>query len=158
MENYRILNKKESDKILNIIKENYGIKELNLDCTILINKEGKVFFISKDINKIDLNKLRINELGLYVARLDKELRLTIEGSYIFGKYATKNILELNEDEMNAWMKGEEIYTDKEFKSFVILKHNDDYLGTGKYKEGKILNYVPKERWIKPYLNQDTVVI
>jgi NOL1/NOP2/fmu family ribosome biogenesis protein len=158
MENLRILNKKENERILNIIKENYDIKDIDFDCAMLINKEGKIFLISNDIHKIDLNKLRVNELGLYIARLDKELRLTIEGSQIFGKYANKNILEINEDQANKWMTGEEINCHKEFDSFVIIKYKDNYLGTGKYKEGRIINYIPKERWIKiNSLDQDTNV-
>ena len=43
------------------------------------------------------------------------------------------------------MKGEDL--DKEFngKGFLIIKHNNDYLGTGKYRDGRILNFVPKTR-------------
>ena len=113
-----------------------------------MNREGKIFLISRDINKIDLSKLRINELGLYVARLDKELRLTIEGSQLFGKYVTKNVYEIGKEKVFSWLNGNDITCDKEFDGFVIIKNKDDFLGTGKYKEGKILNYIPKERRIK----------
>ena len=77
MENLKFLNKKESKRILEKIKEQFGIKKLDFNYEMLMNKDGKVFLISKNINKIDLSKLRINELGLYVARFDKELRLSI---------------------------------------------------------------------------------
>src|SRR3989344_6111163 len=123
MENLKFLNKKESERILDLIKEQFGIKKLELDYGILMNREGKIFLISRDVNKIDLSKLRINELGLYVARLDKEI--------VF-----------------PWLNGNDITCDKEFNGFVIIKNKDDFLGTGKFKEGKILNYIPKERRIK----------
>ena len=148
MQNLKILNKKESERILNRIKEQFGIKKIDFDCGILENKDGKIFLMTKDINKIDLSKLRINELGLYVARLDKELRLTIEGSQLFGKDATKNVYEINKERANSWMQGNDINCDEDFDGFVILKYKDDFLGTGKCKDGKILNYVPKERRIK----------
>ena len=148
MENLKFLNKKESERILDLIKKQFGIKKLRFDYGMLMNREGKIFLISKDVNKIDLSKLRINELGLYVARLDKELRLTIEGSQLFGKYVTKNVYEIGKEKVFSWLNGNDITCDKEFDGFVIIKNKDDFLGTGKYKEGKILNYIPKERRIK----------
>mgnify|MGYP001590632515 FL=1 len=148
MENLKFLNKKEIEKILNKIKEQFGIKKLDFDYGILQNKQGKIFLISKDVNKIDLSKLRINELGLYVARLDKGLRLTIEGSQLFGKNATKNVYEVNGEEANSWLQGNEIDCSKEFNGFVIVKYKDNYLGSGKCKNNKILNFIPKERRIK----------
>jgi len=148
MENLKFLNKKESGRILNKIKEQFGIKKLDFDYGILQNKQGKIFLISKDVNKIDLSKLRINELGLYVARLDKGLRLTIEGSQLFGKNATKNVYEVNGEEANSWLQGNEIDCSKEFNGFVIVKYKDNYLGSGKCKNNKILNFIPKERRIK----------
>jgi len=148
MENLKFLNKKESGRILNKIKEQFGIKKLDFDYGILQNKQGRIFLISKDINKVDLSRLRINELGLYVARLDKGLRLTIEGSQLFGKNATKNVYEVNGEEANSWLQGNEIDCSKEFNGFVIVKYKDNYLGSGKCKNNKILNFIPKERRIK----------
>ena len=148
MENLKFLNKKEIGRILNKIKEQFGIKKLDFDYGILQNKQGKIFLISKDINKIDLSKLRINELGLYIARLDKGLRLTIEGSQLFGRNATKNVYEVNGEEANSWLQGNEIDCSKEFNGFVIVKYKDNYLGSGKCKNNKILNFIPKERRIK----------
>ena len=148
MENLRILNKKESERILEKIKEQFGIDKIDFDYKILQNKKGKIFLISRDISKIDLSRLRINELGLYIARLDKELRLTIEGSQIFGKYATKNIYKIDDEQENLWLNGNDLSCDKIFNGFVIIKHDGDFLGSGKWKDSKILNYIPMERRIK----------
>ena len=148
MENLRILNKKEISRILEKIKEQYGIIKLDFDYGMLRHKEGKIFIVTKEINKIDLSKLRINNLGLYVINLNKELRLSIEGSQIFGKYAKKNIHEINEEEAYSWLNGNDLICNKEYNGFVIIKSKDNYLGTGKYKDNKITNFVPKERRIK----------
>lgn len=148
MENIKILNKKESNLIINQIKGHFGIDEIKLDYGILKNKEGKFYLISKIINQIDINKLRINELGLYIARFDKELRLTMEGSQLFGKYATRNVYEINREEANSWMQGNDLKCDKAFNGFVIIRYRNDYLGCGKCKDNKILNYIPKERRVK----------
>ena len=145
---FRILNKKETSRILNKIKEQFNIDEIKLNSKLIQNKENKIFLITKDINKINLNKLRINNIGLYIARYDGELRLTIEGSQLFGKFAKKNIHEINNDEVKLWMTGNKIKCDKIYNGFVIIKHGNNFLGTGKYKDNEIINYIPKERWIK----------
>ena len=102
--------------------------------------------ISRDLEKIDTSKIRINNLGLYIAEVKKEqLRLSIEGSQLIGPVATKNVLELDTAQMKKWFKGEDIDVDEEFEGFAILKHGDDFIGSGKYKEGHIINFVPKAR-------------
>ena len=148
MENLKILNRKEIKRIFDKFKEQYDIENLDLNYGFLQNREGKIFIISKDIKKINLGKLRINNLGLYIARLDKDLRLTIEGTQLFGKYAKKNVYEINDEDVHSWMSGKEINCEKEFKGFVIIKNEDNYLGSGRYSNGKIINFIPKERWIK----------
>jgi len=148
MQNLKFLNKKEAERIINKIKYQFGINKLDFNYGMLQNKEGKIFIISKDVNKIDLSKLRINELGLYIAKIDKELRLTIEGSQLFGKSATKNVYGINEEEADSWMQGNEISCSKEFNGFVIIKYKNNYIGSGKWKDYKIINFIPKERRIK----------
>ncbi len=149
MENLKILNKKEVKLILKKIKENFDIKNIDFNYGILRNKDGKIFLISKDINKVNLNKLRVNEIGLYIAKFDKELRLTIEGTQLFGRFCNKNVYEVDKEIAYSWMSGRDIPCAKEFKGFVIVKYDNNYLGTGKWKDDKILNYIPMERRIKP---------
>ena len=93
----KILNKKEIKRILEKIKEQFGVYNFEFDYGMLMNKEGKIFLVSKAINKVDLSKLRINIIGLYIERLEKEIRLSIEGSQIFGKYASKNVYEVTQE-------------------------------------------------------------
>ena len=99
--------------------------------------------------KIELSRLRLNSVGMYFCENDgKGIRLSIEGSQLIGPKATKNVIELNDEETKNWFKGEDL--EKEYKDcngFVILKHNNDFLGTGKYANGRILNYVGKSRRI-----------
>ena len=86
---------------------------------------------------------------MYFCEHDKTgIRLSIEGSRIVGPKAAKNIVELDEEQVRNWFKGGDLELEcKDCSGFVILKHKNDFLGTGKYKEGKILNYVSKTRRI-----------
>ncbi|MCD4666647.1 hypothetical protein K8R47_02450 [archaeon] len=143
-----ILNKKETKKILEEIQNQYGIKKLELDYVFLRNNKNKIYITNKNIGKLDLNNFKINNIGLYFADVSNKIRLSIEGSQLVGKNAKKNVLEINEEEVQKWLRGYDLNTKKEFQDFVIIKHKDDYLGTGKYKENKILNFVSKDRRIK----------
>lgn len=146
MQQLKILNKKEIKKLLELIKNQWGFKE-ELDYAFLINKKDKVYIINSDIKNIDLEKLKIDSIGLYFGENIKgEFRLSIEGSQIIGPHAVKNITEIDEKEKKEWLRGNDLV--KELKGengFIIIKSNEDYLGCGKYREGKTLNYIPKAR-------------
>lgn len=146
MPELKILNNKEIKEILKLIEKQWGAK-LKLDYGFLKNNKNRVFVISKDISKIDISKLRLNSVGMYFCEIDKHgIRLSIEGSQIVGPKSTKNIVELDEEETKKWFKGEDLEKEcQDCSGFVILKNNNDFLGTGKYANGKVLNYVGKSR-------------
>ena len=145
MQNLKILNKKEIKNILELIKTHFGC-ELELDYAFLMNQKNRIFIANKELFDVDTKKIRINSIGLYFGELsNNELRLTIEGSQLIGPKSTKNVVELNDSEMRKWLKGEDLEKEVGEKGFVILKHGDDYLGSGRVKDDKILNYVPKTR-------------
>ena len=146
MPELKILSNKEIKEILKLIENQWDAK-LKLDYGFLKNNKNRVFIVSKDISKIDFSKLRLNSVGMYFCEIDnKGIRLSIEGSQIIGPKATKNIVELDEEETKKWFKGEDLEEEcKDCSGFVVLKYKNDYLGTGKYANGKILNYVGKSR-------------
>jgi len=145
MQDLRVLEKKNKKTFLQLLKKQFGFED-KLDYAYLTNNKNKIFIVNRDIAEIDLNKIRINSAGLYIAEFkNNEVRLSIEGSQLIGKKAKKNIIELNEKQAREWLKGKDIELKAKEKGFVILKHNKDYLGSGKVKEDKILNFVPKTR-------------
>ena len=84
---------------------------------------------------------------MYLGELrNGELRLSIEGSQIIGKGSDKNIADI--EDTRAWLRGEDLELVGDYSGFVIIRHNKDFLGCGRYKEGKILNFVPKARRLK----------
>ncbi len=148
MQNLKILNRKEIKEIFSKIKEQYGIEDIELEYVFLRNNEDKIFIANRDIGRIDFNKIKINNIGLYFCAIENdEVRLTVEGTQIIGKQATKNVVELNSEQVKEWFKGNDIELIKEINGFVILKYNNDFLGSGKYKNNKIINFLPKERRI-----------
>ena len=148
MPELKILNNKEIKEIYGMIENQWGAK-IKLDYGFLKNNKNRVFIVTKDISKIDTSKLRLNSAGMYFCEIDnKGIRLSIEGSQIIGKHASKNVVELTEEEAKKWFKGEDLEKEcKNCSGFVILKNENDFLGTGKYANRKILNYVTKARRI-----------
>ena len=145
MQNLKILKKKDKKRFLELLKKQFGFEE-KLDYNFLINTKNKIFIINKDLVNIDMEKIRINSIGLYIAEFrNDEVRLSIEGSQLIGKNAKKNILELNDKQARDWMKGNDLEIETKEKRFVIIKNNNDYLGSGKSTLDKILNFVPKSR-------------
>ena len=147
MQNLKHLGNKEKKSLFKKIEDQYGIDDLKLDYLFFKNNEGRIFIINKNFRNLSINDINLNSIGLYFCRLDKELRFSIEGSQIIGHLAKKNVIELDDNNSKSWLKGEDVEYAKEKcdETFVILKNKGDYIGSGKYKDGKILNYVPKER-------------
>jgi NOL1/NOP2/fmu family ribosome biogenesis protein len=148
MENLRVLNSKEKKRLLNLINEQFEC-DFDLDYEVFMNNRNRIFLLSKDFSKIEISKLRINSLGLYFGEVsEKEIRLSLDGSFIIGKTAKRNVVSLDDEQARKWMAGEDIAVDSTLSGFVIIKNNDDFLGCGKISNGKLYNYVPKERRVK----------
>jgi NOL1/NOP2/fmu family ribosome biogenesis protein len=161
-----ILSKKEIKKILSILEKHYGFTA-ELDYTFLWSSREKLYLVSPDFQKIDDTKLRIDSLGLYFAFYnDKELRLTIDGSQLIGPHAKKGIIEIDSKDAGQWLRGydldipyEKLSSGKNAehpelieakdggKGFLLVKHCSDFMGSGKLKDGKLLNHIPKTRRI-----------
>ncbi|MCH8004466.1 MAG: hypothetical protein IH934_07610 [Nanoarchaeota archaeon] len=147
MPELKILNTKEIKKILKLIENQWNAK-LTLKYAFLKNNKNRIFIVNKDIEKIDMSKLRINSIGMYFCEINnQDTRLSIEGSQIIGPTATKNIVDISEEQAKQWLHGEDLEIEGNYDGFVIVKYNNNFLGSGKYKDGRVLNYVSKSRRI-----------
>lgn len=147
IKNINFLNSKEIKELKKKLLDEYGFSG-ELDYGFLITETNKIYLINRDITRIDFKILKINNMGLYFCQdYGNELRLSIEGSQIIGPNSTK-IVELDKKTAREWLKGFDIAYDGATKGFVIIKSGNDYMGCAKHKDGKLLNYVPKERRIK----------
>lgn len=146
MQKLDILNSKQRKELAQILNKQFGCK-FEFDYEVFVNRHNKIFLLNKDIKKINMDDLRINSLGLYFGHIydNNEFRLSIEGSQIIGKIAKKNVLKLNDEQADLWMEGQDTKVETDVEGFVIIKNKGDFLGCGKLKNKKLLNYVPKER-------------
>jgi NOL1/NOP2/fmu family ribosome biogenesis protein len=142
----KALASKEKKQLLAQIKDQWNA-DFKPELVFFINDKQKLYAVHKDIAKIDLSGARINSVGFYFGEQKKgELRLSIEGSQLIGPIAKKNVVEIDDDETLSWMRGEDLDKEVGCSGFVIIKHDKDYMGTGKCtQDNRILNFVPKAR-------------
>jgi NOL1/NOP2/fmu family ribosome biogenesis protein len=144
MQQIRAMNSKEKKELNKMLIDQFGagIEGYN----VFINPKNKIFLIGEEYSKINIEKLRINSLGLYFGEIyEGKVRLSIEGAQIIGKTAASNILVVDDTQANIWMKGEDFDIDSDLEGFVIIKNREDVLGCGKIAGKKLDNYMPKER-------------
>ncbi len=90
------------------------------------------------------------EGGVYFGKVESDgIRLTIEGSFLVGPKATKNVIEISWKDTKRWLSGEDISVEFEGNAWVILHHGPYWLGGGKAVNGVVKNYVPKDRRLNP---------
>ena len=149
IKNAEVLNSKRIKQILQLLKLQWNYSE-TFEYGFL-QKENDLFLITRDLDKIDVQEVNVNSLGMYFGELRHDtLRLSIEGSQIVGKNATKNVMELNNEQLQHWLRGDDMdvanikgnYGDN---NFVLIKHEKNFYGCGRVKDGTLLNFVPKSR-------------
>jgi len=134
----------------------YGIEEL----PFLLMKSGKDkvrgysgSLSLEEIRKIQRNS-RVEIIGIYLFHeYPTEIRLSLDALHLLKDQITKNIIEINKKQKDSWFRGEDILLTKEEeeklkgegRGFKVIKHKDDLIGMGKLTEGRITNYLPKER-------------
>ena len=144
---FKVLNSKEVKEIRHILERQYGAGE-KLAYSFLLTGNNDIYVANQSIKSLDFKSVRINTIGIYFGELkDDEIRLSIEGSQIIGPLAKKNVFDTDSKIGRMWMYGLDIPCKEEFNEFVIIKSGNDFMGAGRYKEGKILNHVPKGRRI-----------
>lgn len=147
------LSHQETQEILSKLNKQFGVQEIP-GRLIKIGKE-KIFLFQgnfsdeqiKDLEKITF----IERIGIYFGKifdLTGEIRLSIEGTQILKNQIIKNIFEINDEQLDSWMQGQELNIQTGLKGIIIIKHNEDYLGCGKASENKIGNFIPKMRRLK----------
>lgn len=158
MSSLRPLNGKERKRILEQLERQFGCDAASLKRFVFLlhEKKGKVYVANEALFDLDLERLRVDRIGLYLGSLlnNGELRLSVEGSQMVGPASTTNVLSLSDGEFSAWIRGGAIPTATELRGFVIVRHGVDFCGCGKpvldEKDGSwsLHNYVPKTRYVR----------
>ena len=148
-----ILSPKETQEVLSKLNEQFGIKEIP-GKLIKIGKE-KIYLFNGDFSEEQIKNLEkitfIERIGIYFAKIflpTNEIKLSIEGTQTLKNQITKNIFEINNEQLENWMFGRELNIKTGLRGIIAIKHQDDFLGCGKASENKIGNFIPKSRRLR----------
>ena len=150
MQKLTILNSREIKKVREMLVHDFDYYPSG-DFALLRSENQRLFLVNRDIAKLNLDHLKIDRIGLYFGELrDTQFRLSKEGAQFLVTKArednkeVKNIVELDPEQVREYFAGKDLETDCGKSShLIILHHQGMVLGCAQYKEGKILNFLPK---------------
>jgi len=160
MQNLKFLNSKERKEFYKSLEKTYGFLG-ELDGNLLLSpKEQKVYLLSgAELLEPGFDKeLRIDRAGLYIAKyLSNGIQLNVEGSQLIGPRSTRHILEIDEDHLEPWVKGQDFDLSlgeseriNGESGLFMVRFRDDFMGSAIIKEGKVRNQLSKIRWVKDF--------
>ena len=148
-----IFSNRETQEILSKLKEQFKIQKIP-GRLIKIGKE-RIFLFNGDFSDEQIKNLEkiafIEKIGIYIGAIflpTDEIRLSIEGTQIFKDQITKNIFEINNEQLEKWMQGEELNIKTGLKGIIVIKYGNNFLGCGKASENKVGNFIPKSRRLR----------
>jgi NOL1/NOP2/fmu family ribosome biogenesis protein len=148
--NVRFIKSNEKRDITQALNEQFGLTEL----PFLLIESGKekirgfTGHMSKD-EMVELSKLaNIEIVGLYIIKREADLRLSLDATHLLSKQLTKNIIDINDEQYQQWIRGHDLDIKTEESGTVLIRYNSDFIGCGKSNKEKIFNYVPKDRRLR----------
>ena len=147
----KIFNANRKQEVVEKLKSQFGVKEV--EGVFVMRGSERLFLFQGDFGKAQIQGLErtvpIERVGVYFGKvINDEIRLSIEGVHVLKNQITKNIFELDKEQAEQWMKGQELDIQTGKRGFLIMKYGEDFLGCGKASELKIGNFIPKSRRLK----------
>ena len=76
----------------------------------------------------------------------ENIRLSFDATSVLG--VKENILEVSDEQALEWLKGQDIQSNEDLKGVIAIKNKGNFLGVGKAGQGRITNFVPKDRRLR----------
>jgi NOL1/NOP2/fmu family ribosome biogenesis protein len=147
------------------LEERFGLVRADFKGFSFVSDEKRIYVANdKTIHEI-ADPARVVSYGIVAMRVQRDGRMlkpTTNFFQIFGGKARKNVVELNDEEKEGYIRGFNIEVEPEkmpkevTKGFVILSWKGHVLGCGYLnKEGIIENQLPKSRTLKIKMDDDS---
>jgi NOL1/NOP2/fmu family ribosome biogenesis protein len=141
-------NQAERKEILDYFSNRFGIPEKAFEGFCFLKGERKIWVVRDhpELERI-LNQLKCESAGIPLLRTKISMwKPTTTGLHLFGLRATRNMIDLEGDSLQAFLKGEAI--DGSFPlepGFVIVRCKGKVLGCGIYGKGGLRSQLPEKR-------------
>lgn len=144
---YEQCSKGETEEYLRYFENRFGIPRRVFRGLSFLKRGKNIWIFSGDLGVVSETE-RIETVGIKAISISrKAVKPTTAFIQAFGKHATKNVVDLkNEEEMIEFMTGGVIK--RKFnvsKGYVIVKFGDDVLGCGLYTDLGLISQIPKAR-------------
>ena len=106
--NLRFIKTPEKRKIIEKLKEQFGIEELPY--LLIESGKEKIRAFSGHLSKEELMKIKdlayVEVIGLYLLKEENsEFRLSLDASLALSNQITKNIIEISDQQFEDWIRG-----------------------------------------------------
>ncbi len=153
MSKLKVMSREERKELMSHLESRFGLKEEIFRNYVFIRSGRKVWMTTPEVIDKNFSGFNVEVAGMLFARWEKrkeKIKLTTNAAQVFGKYAGKNVVEVNEEQLHQIICGLNIYdidVDCE-DGYVILRYGKHVLGIG-LKQGRFIkNMIPKARRIK----------
>lgn len=143
------LTEQEREEILFYLEERFGFPRSLFDSYTFLKGTINFWMLTKTEHLYKLKNLTPEVVGLlFLRRVSQYLKPTSAFLQRFGKYATKNVVPLNKEQLLALRENLKIAINLPLSpGYVVLRDEDWILGCGFYTSGKLFAYF-EEKLIK----------
>ena len=102
-------------------------------------------------NTLELERIIPESKGICVFRLDKSPKPTTNFLQLFGKYITKNYVEINNENTIKYCRGDDLILENSealIPGFMLIANKKRFLGCGHWNGELLKNQLPKSKFCK----------
>ena len=141
------LNKERIELVMEYCLERFGISHGHLDdYSWYIGSKNRIY-----IGPSELERIRPESIGLCIFRIDKSPKPTTNFIQLFGHLITKNVIEINENEVIDFCRGKDLKPNgirNVLPGFVAVKNGSRSIGCGHWNGNLLKNQIPKSKFCK----------
>jgi len=141
-------NEVERKEILDYLSSRFGIPEKAFEGFCFLKGERKTWVVRDhpELERI-LGQLKVESAGIPLLRTKPSMwKPTTAGLHLFGHHATRNVIDLDGDALQVFLKNETIDGSLPLEpGFVIVRLQGKVLGCGIYGRGKLRSQIPQPR-------------
>lgn len=146
----KLMKGKERREMLSELEKRFGFDKELFKKLKFIQYKDRIDAVAFDFIPEMFASFKIETAGMSFARISRDVKPTTNMIQTFGRHATKNVLSLNKEEMEKFVRGLDLFdVDSSCTNgYVVVKYKEHCLGCGLLNEGNLKNQVPKQRRIQ----------
>ncbi|MDW8041766.1 MAG: hypothetical protein RMJ75_03050 [Nitrososphaerota archaeon] len=146
-----VMNRSQRKRVEEALREEFGVERGLEEFVVLYSSEGKVRVTTPEVLEVAREIGRFESVGLYVLKITKfGVYLSLEGSQLLRESIRRNVVEVDREQLEVWMKGEPMPLNSMRGAvegeYAVVRWGDVYAGSGKVsKDGRLHPQIPKSR-------------